>query len=305
MAIEPDNKEFENVEKLINQMVQIDFADNRGIDLLFKLDVLDRTIELLRIRNKNLKNNLPIEDYVQGNLFVDSDSLRFSMPERYYDIGTGIHPIQLQPKLLLFLLLFHKEEYRVLDIIKHFINKLWDEFDPIDFKKTETGVFRCFTNTRFAAKTLRAYGLLKFTQKEAYKTWVLSLPGFLVASVVLDKHSKHWGIPQYSKIPKYDLHEDIWKAWDNMNTYDDYLQRLTAICKPNADIFKTFKPVLEKAYMLLEKYWKLLCNQEMTINERHEASIELLGRVEELPSIEQFYVELSKSLNLDRFLKEL
>lgn len=305
MTIESDNQDWKKIEAILNDFIQIDAGGKRNIDFNLKLDLLGRTLETLRIKRKTLDNKLPVEEFLQGDRFVDTDCIRFMLPEKYTDPGSGTPPIRLQPKLLLFLLLYHQKAYRVLDIIKHFIDKVWDQLEIIDFKKTQTGVFRCYTNTRFAAKTLRAYGLLRFTRKEAYKTWVLSLPGFLVGSVVLDKYQHQWTLPKHRKIYNFDLHEEIWNAWSGMRTYDDYLRRLTTICEPNTDIFTTFEPVLEKAYDMLADYWKILRNHDMTVKERHTASVELLKRIETLPSIDQFYRELSKSINLDRLLSEL
>ena len=38
--------------------------------------------------------------------------------------------------------------------------------------------------TRFAAQTLRDYGLLKFAKGDAYRTWKLSFLGIAVASLI-------------------------------------------------------------------------------------------------------------------------
>ena len=304
MSIEPDNKELEKAKALVEELVQIDCSGEKN-DFNFKLDLLDRTIEMLRIRQRSLKNELRFEDYIQGHICCEGDSLHFTVPETQNLLGSGTNPIQLQPKLLLFLLIYHRERYRVLDIIEQFIGKIWDDLTTVDFKKTETGVFRCFTNTRFAAKTLREYGLLKFTRKEEFKTWVLSLPGFLVASVVLEKYRNDWQIPASRRAYDLNLHEDILDARNRTTTYDDYVKRLAVICEPNTEIFGTFASVLEKAYDLLKDYWRILENQKKTIVERQKVSLEIVQRIEELPMIKQFYSEFSRCINLERLLREI
>ncbi|MFC1792657.1 hypothetical protein ACFL3Q_03620 [Planctomycetota bacterium] len=305
MSIDPEHNELEKAQALIDELVQVDYGGKRDSIIDLKLDLLERTIELLRIKKRYLKNDLKFEDYIQSNIFCGSDSIHFALPERSDNLGSGTAPIRLQPKLLLFLLIYHREEFRVLDIIEKFIGKIWDYLGTVDFKKTETGVFRCFTNTRFAAKTLREYGLLKFTRKEAFKTWVLSLPGFLVASVVLEKYKDDWQIPTFRRAYNLNLHEDILDAKDRVRTYDDYVKRLAVICEPNTEIFGTFEGVLQEAYSLLNNYWRILENQNKTIVERQKESLKLVQKIEGLPTIEQFYSELSKCINLERLLGEI
>ena len=91
---------------------------------------------------------------------------------------------------------------------------------------------RCFTNTRFAAKVLRAHGLLKFTHREAFKTWELSLPGFLVAAEIFHKRSKeevHWSIPSHNKEHNFEVLEEIRTGCDGIKTYDKFVHCLESI----------------------------------------------------------------------------
>ena len=87
----------------------------------------------------------------------------------------------------------NNKEQKVYDIIENFIKLIWNQLKLLDFEKTKTGVMRCFTNTRFSANKLREYGMLKFTKHEAYKTWVLSFTGIMVASKFLK--DGEWGKP--------------------------------------------------------------------------------------------------------------
>ncbi len=138
---------------------------------------------MLRIEKRQLNNNLAFSDFIQGNLEFKNNQIHFTPPLKPRTRGFGTRPVYLQPKLLIYLLFRHgKSDNQVYDIIKNFVRVIWDDLDDLDFEKTKTGVFRCFTNTRFAANTLRDYGLLKFTKKEAFKTWVLSFTGVMVAS---------------------------------------------------------------------------------------------------------------------------
>jgi len=218
-----------------------------------KIDFLERALELVRIQNKYLENNLDFEEFIFGSISHKDNILNYTSPKRIGYVGSGTRPICLQPKLLLFLLINHQKAYKVYDIIDNFIKDIWDQLSLLDFKKTKTGVTRCFTNTRFAANTLRDYGLLKSTKKEAYKTWTLSLYGFLVASKIL-QDDLNWELTNVHSGHGFDLHPDILDATNTLKTYDDFVQRLEAVCEPNkrTKIFKTFDGVLSKAYTLNE-----------------------------------------------------
>jgi hypothetical protein len=202
----PPDINFEHIKQLIDLWVEID-GDPPGRDnLQDKLDILERALESLRIDCRWLENKLPLEIFIQGHTHKEQNTLSYWFPSKHASLGSGTPPIQLQPMLLLFLIIYHKESYQIYDIISNFINKIWDQLEFLDFKKTKTGVVRCFTNTRFAAHTLRDYGFLKFTRNEAYKTWTLSLPGFLVASKVLYKFKGMWELPEFEKWESFDLH---------------------------------------------------------------------------------------------------
>ncbi len=130
-----------------------------------KLDVIERVLEMLRIEKKQLNNHLAFSDFIQGNLEFKNNQIHFTPPLKPRTRGFGTRPVHLQPKLLIYLLFRHgKSDNQVYDIINNFVRVIWDDLVELDFEKTKTGVFRCFTNTRFAANTLRDYGLLKFTR---------------------------------------------------------------------------------------------------------------------------------------------
>ncbi len=302
MSKEEYNERIKRVEALIGEFVQVNHSKASNDDLGFKLDVLERTIELIRYKNKRLKNELKYEEFLKCDVLCDAGELHFNDVGRKANFGSGVPQVEYQPKLLLYLLLRHKDKYRVIETIDGFIMQIWEYLDPIDFKKTETGVYRCYTNTRFAAKTLREYGLLKYTVKEAFKTWVLSFPGFLVAAVVMDKYKYHWKVPKFEPNLRLNLHQDIIDVRKEIDSYDEYVKVLAKICKPNVEIFKTFDVFLRVAYKLLGEYWSILEKSEKTISERQKASYAVVQTIENLPEIDEFYEELSKCINLNRIL---
>jgi hypothetical protein len=292
-----------HIERLIQRWVQTDELPLGRESLLSKIDILERVLEDLRFCNRDPENKLRLENYVQGQVLADNGVMHFAPPQKPTDQGSGTRPILLQPNLLLFLLLNHCEAFEVYDIIAKFIEKMRPEFTLLDFKKTRTGVTRCFTNTRFAANVLRHYGFLKFTQKEAFKTWVLSLPGFVVAATVLEYGN--WGLRQTE--PKYlwDLHPDIWKASAGIDRYDEFVKRLESICQPNVEVFETFEEFLQKAHRLLKTYWQVIHDPNRTQTERREEGFRRIAEIERDPKIEQFYEEFSQCLNIEALLKQV
>jgi len=305
MREEPAHIYFEQLKQLIDEWIYIEGDPPDCENFKDKLDILDRALESLRVKYRYIENKLPLEMFVQGQALKDKSTLRYCFPPKYDVLGSGTPPIQLQPMLLLFLLIYHKRSYHIYDIISGFIEKIWDQLEFLDFKKTQTGVVRCFTNTRFAANTLRDYGLLKFTRNEAYKTWVLSLPGFLVASKVLEECGGNWELPEVEKKLHFDLHNKIFTVWTDLRTYDAMVERLTYICEPNTQVFRTFEDVLRSAYDLLGSYWRVIQDGTKSIKERKQTSKEHIKRLEKMPEIEQFYIEFSKCVDVKRLLRDL
>lgn len=291
-----DHKSFED---FIDKVVILDHFP--GPDSLErKIEVLCFALEELKFARGGDTDEISFEQYVQSELKIRDSKLIVSAPPKLQDVGSGTSPIQLQAPLLLFLLLNHKERYQVLEIIKHFIGEVRGQLKFLDFKKTKTGVTRCFTNTRFAANVLRDYGLLRFTKQEAFKTWELSLAGFLVAASLLEKRANEkrpWYALDSERVWKFDLLPEIRDACRGITSYDEFVARLAAICKPDAELFKTFEPALQQAYELLQGYWAVLSDQTKTHKERREASLERIKQLDALG--EEFFQEFSRCIQIN------
>lgn len=270
-------------------------------ELFLKIDLLERMLELLRVQNKYLENNLPIELFIQGNVVIEDGSLHFIAPHKQERYRSGTPPIQLQSKLLLFLFFRNLGGgMKVYDVINNFITVIWGILDPLDFKKTQTGVTRCFTNTRFAANTLRRYGLLKFTKREAYKTWVLSPTGLLVASELASK--QNWILTPVKKDYPYELHPYINDTFNDLKNYSNFVTRFLTLCKPNSRVFDEFKQGSQKAYSLLKDYWAVMWNSELKKEERRKKSQAYLRRIEQDPEVKDFYEEFKKCVHVGELL---
>jgi len=302
-------KDRDDIEALIDRWVAAEnFGGKPTLDL--KVALLSLVLEQLKYERQTAEDVVDFETYFQSKIFADTDKLIIAAPLNEKRLGAGKAPIQLQAALLVFLLLHHRNDFPVLEIIKRFIGKVRPQLEFLDFKKTKTGVTRCFTNTRFAALVLRDYGLLKFTHREAYKTWELSLTGFLVAADIFHKRSKenvHWNIPANDKEKgvNFDLLPEIRAACDEINSYDAFVARLASICKPDAEVFTSFKEPLEKAYFLLKDYWAILKNTNLTQKDRRAASLELIQKLERETISDEFYEEFSQCIQINELLAKI
>ncbi len=300
-------KDREALEALINQWVQAEGFEQKP-ELDVKIALLTFALEQLKHERRASDELVKFEEFTQCQVFPDTAKLIVSSPQFLKNVGTGTAAMQLQPPLLLFLLMHHRERFPVFDIIRLFIEKVRDRLEYLDFKKTKTGVTRCFTNARFAANVLRAYGLLKFTEREAYKTWELSLTGFLVAADIYQKRCTArtpWTVPAHEKLFNYDLLPEIRQACDAIQSYDQFVQRLASLCRPDAKVFTTFEPALIKAYALLPGYWATLNNPGINQKERQKASRDLVKKLESEAISEQFYDEFSQCLQINEMLSRI
>jgi len=229
-------------------------------------------------------------------------------PEEFVDLGSGTRPIRLQAPLMLFLLLHHRDQYQILEIIESFVGWMWRESSALDFKKTKTGVTRCFTNTRFAANTLRDYGLLKFTQGEAFKTWELSLTGFLVAASILESRrvkNTPTELPALKKEGNLDLSAEVRDASKQISSYRAFVDRLAMICARDTKAFKSFEPTLKKAFELLREYWVVLSDSAKSPRERRAVSLDIIRRLEREGVNDTFYGEFSRCVQINDALARI
>jgi len=280
-------------------------ASEKPEHLNIKIDLLERTLELMRIQHKHLVNSIPIELFLQSFIDLEQGKIYYNAPPITNDLGSGTKPIFLQPKLLKYLFYRHNKRDDVLRIIEGFISVIWESLHPLDFKKTATGVTRCFTNTRFAANTLRDYGLLKFTKREAYKTWELSLPGFLVASRVAE--GSDWKIDFRNQTKGYALHHEIRDAFIDLQSSDDFIKRLAKFCDQRSQLCEEFKEGLGRAYDILAKYASFIKDPNMTSKDRLVKSRAQLKKLEADEDIQKFFqafrgcLNIGDTLNLNKY----
>ena len=141
---------------------------------------------------------------------------------------------------------------------------------------------------------------LKFTKGEAYKTWVLSLPGDLVASKLME--SPNWNIPEIDKKWHFDLHPDIRIAFQKLDSYNVFVQRMASICKANARVFDEAKEGSKLAYTMLYEYSEILRNESLPKQERRKRCARMLKRMEQQPEIRKFYEDFLRCLKIGDLL---
>jgi hypothetical protein len=244
-----------------------------------------------------------MEDALDLNWLIQSDRIFVSQPEVVHSFGTGTSPLHLQRRLIEHLLIDHGRTLTVLAVIDTFIERIRRELVPVDFKRTSTGVMRCYTNTRFAARKLREAGLLKFTQKEAYKKWFLTLPGFVVAAQSFMQRIPP--INECDKVGGLGLDKFIHDCQDKIKTFPDFVETLASLCEPDVDIFSSFKPTLKRCHEHLHRYWDVLNDMDMKSADVVKRSGQFIRLIDQTEGYGRFIEEFSASIQSDRLIKIL
>jgi hypothetical protein len=288
------------IEALIDRLVRIEIFEEEPT-LNHKIALLSLALEELKHERDIPEDLVDFETYLQCEILADKDTIAITAPVFAKELGTGTVSSRLQSPLLMFLLLQHGNRLRVSEIVQQFIAKVRPHLAYIDFKKTKSGSTRCAANTRLAAHILRNYGLLKHTWQDGYKSWQLSLAGYLAAADIFSRRSPEpdqWTIPPQFKESHFDLRPEVRRACDDLKTYDAFIARLASICRPEATVFKTFEPALQKAHLLLKGYWTVLNNPRISRKDRRAASSELIRHVEHQALTDAFYEEFSQCLQI-------
>ena len=271
-----------------------------------KIDLLERMLEFIRILDKRTENELPFGKALNWRFFRDDDEICAYRPGGKRALkhwGKGTSQDKLQVRLLVYLLKTMGQKKRVNTLIKGFIDEQWANLDPMDFEKMQSGVYRCHTNTGFAAKHLRDYGLLRYTHKEAFKTWRLSLSGILVAAAAIEDDADLTGaFPRYNGLP---INSFIHRCAGKFDDQETMLKSLHRICAPNAAVFKTFQPVLEVAGQLLPDYWATINDPSIKIRNRQEAARQFIEDLESVTDYEEFINELVDLIDVEQCLDAL
>lgn len=192
---------LDETERLIDRLVGLHCEQLAPGGLATRLDVLERLIELLRLRSGRIENTLSIHDLLHRELevFVNAETGALWLTvgpkrrDRHLAEVFRRHP-DLHVALLLFLLYSGRAERRIGDDLNQFILEVKEGLHPCDTETTKTGVVRIATTTRDAARALRQHGLLRDVDETRGRRWELSVLGVLVASELSERHPK-LGLP--------------------------------------------------------------------------------------------------------------
>ncbi len=274
----------------------ISYDESKGLknDFRTKIDLLERAIQLVRFHVGENENQLNYSDFLQLNISFGSDKiifLPFSDPDsqNLYNVLVEPHkPSEFQIPLALHLLVNHGKNKPVYDIIDSFISDIKPYLNPLDFDKTQTGVIRCFTNTRFAASGLRDQGLLKFTRKEAFRTWELSFVGILAAGFL---YYENW-----RDLNQDDYRFDPWRTIDNAIQLlanlpkDDFVKTLALLCdhaKNDDELLSSYGDKLKSIHPMIRRY-SLMVREEKEGLQKRKRIAEVVAEIERIPMIDKF-----------------
>jgi hypothetical protein len=294
------------LEGLIDRFVRLE-GFPAGIEMHQKIDVLEYVLAKLKYERRHSAEQVTFEEFERCHVVADTGCIVVTANQNASVRTPPIAPLRLQAPLLIFLLLHHQARFQVLEIITLFIGEIRNSLTFPDFKKTQTGVTRCFTNTRFAATRLRDCGLLKFTRREAFKTWELSFFGLIVAAHLYRTRQSDGcssTVPAPESLTSFGLHGEVYRALNEVSSFEAFLGELRFLCTDETKVFATFEPVLKEAHRLFLKHQALLNNADITKRERGAAVANCMAQLETLPFIDAFYDELALSLRIDELLTE-
>lgn len=187
-----------------------------------KIEVMERLLERMRHEIRHTGSSVDLDHVMAGKTVVEDGHVFFFPPAGAPEHPSGKKPVLLQPHLLAYLLLNHNPRRQVFVTIQGFVEKNTAEFGWPDYKRTQTGVMRCFTNTRDAARQLREYGLVAFLHGRYKQAWVLTIEGIAAAMVLLDRGiGPHTDKPVWQENPLHDSIREALRPGEDLETLID------------------------------------------------------------------------------------
>ncbi len=176
---------------------------------------------------------------------------------------------------------------------------------PYDFQKTQTGVTRCVTNTRFASLSLRDAGLIKFTHKEAFKRWELSFLGIIVAVMLYEydwrgelESGEHGG-------PSRLLNKDLRYAIDFVTKSNNFEQIMQKICNNSGVRMNVADYISDSLMKSIRKYNELVLFSDMNKKDRAKSINQFINDLEDLPIVKKFMETVSFKYDMADFNKRM
>ena len=274
-----------------------------------KLNLLERVVELLRLRTGDVENEVSVDGMMKR--FESADpalrTLRFGPKEPRLGRPNAIlwfHPYALQLPLMLHLVGNWERKQRIHDLVRDFVKGMREHLNPGDVERTKTGVTRIVTNTRFAARAFRLSALLQVSDDVAYKAWELTHLGLLVgARLAADARSGQVQVLGYPRIVASQtwLHEELARIVSSWRDPSILSRDVWRIAAPNQDVLGALRHLVG----LATRYYFAVRDQQAASPEerrnREKIAVALLWEIQETISV----VKLADAFAVDSALHDL
>lgn len=311
---------FAKLERFVGDAVRIgSLGEPIGGDLAWKVDVLERVIELLRLRSGVMENRLRMDELLGRGLDVSrgaDGALRLivgggtSRPVTGWPSPGGRTQSELQVPLILYLLITYREPRSINDLLVECLAEVRTWLSPSDVETTRTGVMRAMTTTRSAARALRLHGLLTDSDRTAYKTWELSVLGLLVAAVLLERAGRSLEMKPRSLVlaeggrfgASTHLATPVTDVLRLLSDPREVSAALHRICAPNRDVFPTFDQAVG---ILVSFTQRFSAERELRRREPHELRAEARTMIDALRDAipaDAFSEDMAKDVALKELL---
>jgi hypothetical protein len=298
------------LERFLDETVHIGSWSNRQSDLGSKLAVLQRMVELLRLRTGATPPTLSMQDILELGVKAErtaSGSWRIvAGREAGQVIATktpdGWKQSELQMPLLLLVAMQRRQGVPVGLQISGFMERIGGSLSPEDVETTRTGVTRVVTTTRSAARALKLHGLIEVSTETNYKTWQPSVMGILVAGVLVQRQAPVSLHPRSLRLSESagpfglstNLHGDLVDIVHSLQRREEVERLVHFVCGQNSDVLSSFVAAVDTVVAFARDY--PATSREIHAN-RAQANA-LLGRLRESIDSKVFSEEFAIDLAL-------
>lgn len=251
----PTDEALDAVERTIHTWVRLPGEPgNPTEDLVVKIDILERILEIARLRSGRVVNRTRMVDLIGSGWNVDPAegivTRDASAPVKLADVPWPAPnervPSELQTPLLLYLLRQYKRPEPIHKTIEEFVVFVRQYLTPFDVESTVTGVPRVMTNTRLAANTLRDWGLLQNARPVRYKSWELTHLGLLAGAALTRTATPDLQPKRCLRMTHTNhLAEPIMEAVRSLTRIENLLPTLEIISNENADVLQSLTTIRE------------------------------------------------------------
>jgi len=296
-------------ENFINSSILLDLkvTDDIKDTTANRIRILEKLIDLYRFHSADPEIKISLKDVLNLELdFVTDGKIRIIGKKPQSIDKSFLRPHDLELPLLLFLLVY-EEGGDIYSVITSFIEEIKPILKPLDFEKAKVGAPRCFTNTRFAAQTLRDYGLLKFARGDAYRTWKLSFLGIAVASLIYhpdwrsDFKRTDYALygHEYSKLPR-----TISTAINLICNRDEFVRKIGDVVRSSKVSTPFTSQALKDLHELIGRYKNAIQNDyELIVKDK--MAIKIISEMEKRESIAKVMAEFKTAYEMKDFNKKI